>query len=420
MTEQTNLNHLKRGIPRIALLSMHGCPVSKFGGKDTGGMNVYVLQIAKELGSLGFYVDVFTRAHDPKDPQIINIGNQSRLIHITAGPYEEIKESLYQHIPTYLNKIEEFRTAENLNYSLIHSHYWLSGKAGLSLAESWGIPHITTFHTLARSKIQARAGESEPYHRVKTESEVLQGANALIVSTEQEKEDLSNLYGVSHNSIRTIPAGVDLDLFQPLNREYAKQSLGISESKILLSVGRIEPLKGLDLLLRSMALLNDIPDIRLIIVGGDTENNQELDRLKLLASDLGISERTTFTGAVEQSDLPEYYSAADAFILPSYYESFGLVALEAMACGTPVISSRVGGPKSFISSGLNGYLIPWRCPEPYAQRLEVLIANPCLAESMGISARKKAKTMSWNTVARRISTVYSETIMSDWTEAAGA
>jgi len=383
-------------------------------------MNVYVLQIARELGERGHSVDVYTRVHNPDDPQIVGLGDNARVIHLQAGPYHKTKESLHQYIPKYLRRLEEFREAEGLTYDLVHSHYWLSGQAGLSLADSWQVPHVTTFHTLARKKLQARAGESEPERRVQAETRVIEQASAIVVSTDQEKEDLSRLYGVSPRSVRIIPAGVDLDLFKPVDREDARRSLGIQESNVLLSVGRIEPLKGLEILVRAMALLSDLEDSRLVIVGGKPQEDDEIKRLKSIAAELGVETRTSFTGTVQQTELPAYYSAADVFVLPSYYESFGLVALEAMACGTPVIASRVGGPGSFITSGETGYLVPWPCPEPYAQRLDVLLANPALAAAMGKAARAKALTMGWDMAARRIVNLYTTLIRSPWTKAAGA
>ena len=255
---------------------------------------------------------------------------------------------------------------------------------------------------------------------MQAETRVIEQASAIVVSTDQEKEDLSRLYGVSPRSVRIIPAGVDLDLFKPVDREDARRSLGIQESNVLLSVGRIEPLKGLEILVRAMALLSDLEDSRLVIVGGKPQEDDELKRLKSIAAELGVETRTTFTGTVQQTELPAYYSAADVFVLPSYYESFGLVALEAMACGTPVIASRVGGPGSFITSGETGYLVPWPCPEPYAQRLDVLLANPALAAAMGKAARAKALTMGWDMAARRIANLYTTLMRSPWTKAAGA
>ena len=405
---------------RVAMLSMHGCPVSRLGGKDTGGMNVYVLQIARELGARGHSVDVYTRTHDPDDPQVVHLGDNARVIHLSAGPFDEAKESLHGYIPEYLQRLEEFRAAEGLTYDVVHSHYWLSGQAALSLAESWGVPHITTFHTLARKKLQARAGELESELRVRTESRVIESASAVVVSTDQEKDDLSRLYGVSPRAVRTIPAGVDLDLFRPIPRDEARRSLGIRESNVVLSVGRIEPLKGLDLLVQAMSMLNDLNDTRLVIVGGRPERDDELNRLESIAAELGVADKTTFAGAVKQTELPAYYSAADVFVMPSYYESFGLVALEAMACGTPVIAARVGGLKSFITSGETGYLVPWRCAEPYARRLDVLLANPALQAAMGKAARAKALTMGWEQTARRIADLYVALVGTSRVQAAGA
>ena len=353
-------------------------------------------------------------------PQVVHLGDNARVIHLRAGPIDEAKESLHGYIPEYLQRLEEYRTAEGLTYDVVHSHYWLSGQAALSLAESWGVPHVTTFHTLARKKLQARAGELESELRVRTESRVIERASAVVVSTDQEKDDLSRLYGVSPRAVRTIPAGVDLDLFRPIPRDEARRSLGIRESNVVLSVGRIEPLKGLDLLVQAMSMLNDLDDTRLVIVGGRPERDDELHRLESIAAELGVADKTTFAGAVKQTELPAYYSAADVFVMPSYYESFGLVALEAMACGTPVIAARVGGLKSFITSGETGYLVPWRCAEPYARRLDVLLANPALQAAMGKAARAKALTMGWEQTARRIADLYVALVGTSRVQAAGA
>ena len=279
---------------------------------------------------------------------------------------------------------------------------------------------MTTFHTLARTKLSARVGEKEPRFRERAESRVMKRADAVVVSTEQEKQDLSRLYESPPGRVEVIPAGVDLDLFQPIDRAEARRKLGLTEKKIVLSVGRMQPLKGLDVLIGAMSRLGDTSDTRLVLVGGDPERDRELTRLQTFARGLRLQDRVSFVGAVKQVDLPAYYSAADVFVLPSYYESFGLVALEAMACGLPIIASRVGGPRTFVKQGVIGYLIPWHCPEPYAERLEVLLSNTALRESMGRAAREKARGMGWNRVAGNLLGLYTTVVRPDLRSVAGA
>ena len=392
---------------RLAYISFHGCPVARLGEKDTGGMNVYVLQLVRELGRRGSLVDVYTRCHDPRDPQIVDLGDGARVIHLKAGPYHTTKESLYEYIPEFLSGLYDFQRSEGIAYDLVHSHYWLSGRVGGILRRRWGVPHVVTFHTLAKAKLRARAGEKEPELRVSTEKMVANRADAVVVSTEQERQDLVRLYQTPRHKVHVVPAGVDLELFQPVERNHARRVLGLGEKRVLLYVGRIEPLKGLDILIGAVALLENVADTRLLVVGGKLGQDAELDRLRYMAAQLGIGDMVTFAGSVPQTELPSYYSAADVFVLPSYHESFGLVALEAMACGTPVVVSRVGGLNTFVKNGETGYLIPWHCPEPFAQRLDMLLANPALRDTMGEAARAHAQEMSWGVVAENMLDIYS-------------
>jgi len=405
---------------RLAILSLHGCPVARLGEKDTGGMNVYVLQVAKELAERGYLVDVYTRCHDPQDPQVVELADGARVVHIKAGPYDTTKESLYEYIPEFLSNLHRFQQSAGVVYDLIHSHYWLSGRVGVILSQRWKVPHVVTFHTLAKTKLRARAGEIEPQWRISAEKIVSQSADAIVVTTAQEQEDLSRLYGIAPSKVHVIPAGVDLELFRPVDKDEARQALGLREDKVILYVGRIEPLKGLDVLVGALPLLEDPENTRLLVVGGKPGQDAELKRLKSFADGLGIGGKVTFTGAVEQDRLPVYYGAADAFVLPSYYESFGLVALEAMACGTPVVVSRVGGLKTFIKNGETGYLIPWHCPEPFAQRLDMLLENPSLREKMGNAARADALKMSWRGVAEQTSEFYTSLVDRTLESLAGA
>jgi D-inositol-3-phosphate glycosyltransferase len=404
---------------RLALLSFHGCPVARLGEKDTGGMNVYVLQLAREFARKGMEVDVFTRYHDPDDPKIVKLEAGARVIHLNAGSYDAAKEDLFDYIPEFLSELYSFQKSEGTTYDLVHSHYWLSGRVGMTLSRTWNVPHVATFHTLAQTKLRARVGEREPARRSTVESLVMRDADAIIVSTEEEKQDIVRLYNAHPHKVTVIPAGVNLDTFKPVNKQIARQRVGIHENQVILYVGRIEPLKGIDVLLKAAALLDNTDDTRVLIVGGNPGSDTELDRLKALTSELGIDEMVTFTGSVKQNELPNYYSAADVFVLPSHSESFGLAALEAMACGTPVVVSRVGGLKTFIDSGETGYLVPWRCPEPFAQRLEMLLANPRLQEAMGEAARAKALQMGWGHAADRMLEFYSSLLRDTWESAAG-
>lgn len=406
---------------RLALLSVHGCPVARLGERDTGGMNVYLLRVARELGRQGHMVDVFTRIHDSRDAQLMELGRNARVVHLEAGPYPETKTSLQQYIPQFLESLKDFQQSEGGEaYDLIHSHYWLSGLAGMELSREWGVPHTTTFHTLARAKMEVRPAEDESANRLAAESLVARSVDSIVVCTQQERDDLGRLYDVSTERVDVVPAGVDLSLFQPMDMIEARQSLGLTESKIILSVGRIEPLKGIDILIRALAQLHDISDTRLLIVGGELGSDPEIKRLMELASSLGVIGSVTFTGVVEQTELPKYYSAADVFVMSSYYESFGLAALEAMACGTPIVASGAsGGPKSFVKEGKTGYLIAWPHPEAYAERLQQILMDASLRERIGRAARAKALTMAWDTVASGLSRHYDRVTGEAWLKVIG-
>ena len=391
---------------KLAALSFHGCPVARLGEKDTGGMNVYVLQMARELAAKGHNVDVFTRCHDLLDDRVVELCEGARVVHLEAGPPAESKQTLFQHIPEFVDNLLDFVRSEDQRYDLIHSHYWLSGRIGMEMSRLWDVPHLTTFHTLALAKLRAHPAEDEAEMRLSVEGEVMDAVDGVVVSTEQESEDLRRLYGLSSERVHVVTPGVDLDLFRPGDRALARERLGLTDEPVILYVGRIEPLKGLDVLLEAVPML-DAYRSRLLIVGGTPGRDAELERLRRRTHELGIAERVTFTGALKQTDLPDYYRAADVFVLPSYSESFGLVALEAMACATPVVASRVGGLKTFILDGHTGYLIPWHCPEPFAQRIDMLLSNPPLRETMGSAAAEHARTMSWGISADSLSRLYS-------------
>ncbi|CAI8008024.1 D-inositol 3-phosphate glycosyltransferase [Geodia barretti] len=377
----TSASSTKRTKLRLALICFHSCPVGRLGEKNTGGMNVYVRQLARELAAQGNQVDVFTRTHELDEPQIVPIADGARVIHLDAGPPDAPKEDL-------------------------DSHYWLSGVVAIELSRRWNAPHIATFHTLARTKQRARAGERESERRAHAEHQIIDTADSIVVSTHIEKDDIARLYGANGTPLEVIPPGVDTALFQPMNTADARRELDLPDKRTILYVGRIEPLKGLDILLKAVALLNDTANTHLLIVGGSLEKDAELERLNTLAVNLGISDIVTFIGSVKQEQLPAYYSASDVFVLPSWYESFGLVALEAMSCGTPVVVSRVGGLKTFVENGKTGYLVPWRCPEPFAQSLETLLENPSLRRAMGSAARRKAMAMSWTAMATKMLACY--------------
>lgn len=378
-------------------------------------MNVYVAQLSRELAQLGVQVDVFTRWHDPEDPPIVELAPNLRVIHLEAGGRDlRPKEELYPYLPEFLHNLEAFQQQEGVRYDLIHSHYWLSGWVGAFLRRRWRAPHVVMFHTLGAIKNQARIGENESDVRISMEQKIVRGATSIIVASTQEEQLLSRLYKGAQQKVRIVPCGVDLDIFHPLDQHVARQQLGLNGERVLLFVGRPDPLKGLEILISAASQLEHPDGIHVLVVGGNGASS-EFDGVQALTQGLAMADHVTFMGQVEHQRLPSYYSAADVCVIPSYYESFGMVALEAMACGIPVVAARVGGLQSTIRDGETGYLIPWHCPEPFVDRLELLLGNEALRQHIGGAARLAAEAYPWSAIATSLLEIYQEILTSEAT-----
>lgn len=403
---------MERKTLRVAVISVHGCPLARLGEKDTGGMNVYLLQLARELGLRGLQMDVYTRYHDPADPQVVKLSENARVIHIKAGRWGETKGNIYPHLPEFIRNLCRFVKANDLRYDLVHSHYWLSGCVAMALKKQLSAPFIASFHTLGEAKRRALPREREPEVRIETEKKIMEDADSIIALSTEDKKQMIGLYEASSFKIDVIPSGVDLNFFKPLEQRAARSELGLKDAKIILCVGRIEPIKGIDLLLKTIPYIDCRERPRLIVVGGDGGGNGEIIRLRKIVGQLGIEEDVIFTGTVSHERLIHFYNAADICVIPSYYESFGLVAVESLACGTPVVASRVGGLLDTIKDGKNGYLVPWHCPEPFAERMELLLENEALRSRFGLQARASVERLSWPKVAERVLQVYNSVVES--------
>ena len=393
------------------MLSVHTCPLAALGGKETGGMNVYVRELSRELGRRGLCVDVFTRCQNGAIPRVVSLGEGARVVHLDAGPCAPLpREQVFHYLPAFVAGVEAFSRSEGMTYDLIHSHYWLSGWVALRLRARWGAPVIQMFHTLAQLKNRALGGEREPELRARVEATLLEEADIIVAPTPVERAELVWQFGVAPGRITVIPCGVDLEMFRPIQRETALAEVGVGSGPLLLSVGRLTPIKGIETLLRAFFHLTEWPNLRLLIVGGGIDDswNGEPARLRRLASELGVAGRVEFAGALPQERLPFYYSAAAAVIMPSYYESFGMVALEAMACGSPVIASRVGGLAVTVQDGVTGFLIPEGNPDALATRVRALLADPPLRQRLGAAAQHRAAGFRWSRIGRAVARLYGQ------------
>jgi D-inositol-3-phosphate glycosyltransferase len=367
-------------------------------------MSVYIREIARKLGEKGHSVDVYTRAHDPRDKQVYEIGPNARLIHLRAGEDRSVhKLALYSYLPEFTCNLENFRKQNGLKYDVVFSHYWLSGWAGKLLQQWWQVPHMIMFHTLGAVKNVIGVGEAEPQLRLETERDLARTCHLVIAPTEKEKENLILHYGVSPERVSVVPCGVNLELFQPIDRRLSRDRLGFADEKIILFVGRIEPLKGIEQLLRAMPYLAKEHQSKLVIIGGDKDSQQEIERLKGLSRSLHIQNSITFSGMVKPEQLPYYYSAADVCVIPSYYESFGLVALESLACGTPVVATDVGDLSNIIREGEAGYVIKENDPRILADKIKLVLSRPVSNRETTIGIRAPMVRFDWTNIAETLS-----------------
>lgn len=407
---------------RIAMLSVHTCPLATLGGKKTGGMNVYVRDLSRELGRRGILVDVFTRSQDDCQPMIKHdLGYGARVIHIPAGPEKPIPlAEIENYLDEFAANLIQFAQQEGVHYDLIHSHYWLSGLVAERLRQQWGeqIPIVQMFHTLGEMKNRIALNQSEraTAARITGETHIMHHvADRLIAATLAEEAQMVWLYHTNRDKIAIIPPGIDLERFQPIPKQVAKKHVGIPiNDKNIIFAGRIEPLKGIDTLLQAMAILqkrhpNVVQNTCVAIIGGDPwaeTVDGEMARLQELRQQLDIHNLVTFLGSKDQDELPYYYAAAEMVIMPSHYESFGLVALEAMTMGTPVIASEVGGLAFLIKDGETGFHVPSRDPEALAGKIFELLCNPDCSDLLGSQARQHALQYDWRIIGQNMVALY--------------
>jgi D-inositol-3-phosphate glycosyltransferase len=381
---------------RIAVLSVHTSPLELPGSGDAGGMNVYIREVALEMARRGVQSDVFTRRTNPDEPEVTQLAPGVRVYAVHAGPQRPVHKEL---LPRLVRRFAE-GVATYGPYDVVHSHYWLSGVAGAYLRRRWDVPHVVSFHTLARVKDAASPGDPpEPVFRKRGEDRVVRSADRITAPTETERRQLVELYGADGSRVHVAPPGVDLDRFKPGDRAAAKRRFGFSDDPLVVFVGRLQPFKGTDIAVDALGHLERlVPDARLAIVGGDSPRGSrgERMRLRLAARRLGVSDRLRFMEPVQHDELPELYRAADVVVVPSASESFGLVALEASACGTPVVATAVGGLRSLVNDGESGYLVRRRDPKSFAAALSRVLADPGTQDRLGANAVRVARRFPWS------------------------
>ncbi len=390
-------------------------------------MNVYVRDLAREFGRMGIHVDVFTRSQDEHVPHVLHdLGFGNRIVHVPAGPETPIpKWQLTEHIPQFVKGIEQFAKEKNIHYDIIHSHYWLSGLAAEMLSDGWGgTPIVQMFHTLGemKNRVARNEEEKEGTFRLDGERHVLKRVDRVIAATPAEQAQLEWLYKADMRKVNIVPPGVDVGHFYPIPVDEARQFIGLSpDARIILFVGRIEPLKGLDTLIRAVACLRvkDLAEpVHLVVIGGDPEAapeymSTEMARIQKMCDDLTVGKMVAFLGKRSQDTLPYYYSAAQVVVMPSHYESFGMVALEAMACGTPVIASEVGGLAFLVQDGVTGYHVPDGDDDALCEKLEALLGNTELRQTLGRNAAEYAQKYAWDKIAARIVEIFNNVMETD-------
>jgi D-inositol-3-phosphate glycosyltransferase len=402
---------------RVATLSVHTSPLDQPGTGDAGGMNVYVLEVSRRLAEMGVAVDVFTRATSSGLPPVVEVAPGVLVRHVVAGPYEGLaKSDLPAQLCTFTAEVLRVEAQQEPDwYDLVHSHYWLSGQVGRVARSRWGVPLVHSAHTLAKVKNASLAeGDApEPLARLIGEDRVAADADRLIANTADEAHQLHGLYGARTDQVVTVPPGVDLEMFRMAGASTARTRLGVPpDAVLLLFVGRIQPLKAPDLLLRAVPwLLERAPELRdrlqVAVVGGPSGSG--LDRpeaMHKLAARLGITDLVRFEPPAGADRLADWYRAADVTVVPSHSESFGLVALESQACGTPVVAAAVGGLPTAVEDGVSGLLVDSRSPADFAAAIERLVTAPALRAQMAGAARRHAERFSWQRTAEGLLTAY--------------
>lgn len=399
-------------VRRVAVLTVHSSPLDPPGVGDSGGMTVWVRAVAAELARRGVASDLYTRATSPDQPPAVEVEPGVRVLHLEAGPLAPVpKQALPRHLCAYLCAL--LRAQDRYGpYDLVHSHYWVSGWVGRLARERWAIPLVHSFHTLGRVKNAhlAEGDRPEPPIRLAGEERVAAAADLLVASTPTEARQLVELYGAPQGKLAVIPPGVDLARFRPGDRAAARAALGARRRHLLAFAGRLQPHKGPDLAVRALAALcrrRPGLDVELVVVGGPSGGDQrEPARLRRLACDLGVASRVRFLDPQPHDRLPVLFQAADALLVPSCSESFGLVALEAQACGTPVVATRTGGLVHAVGQGTTGVLVASRDPEAWARAIEELLANPRRHAAMRAAAARFAGAHGWGETATRLLAAY--------------
>jgi D-inositol-3-phosphate glycosyltransferase len=408
-------------IRRVAMLSVHACPLAKLGGRDSGGMNVYVRELARDLGGRGIEVDVFTRWREKDDPRVQPLGPNGRVIHIQSGPLGYWpKMSVYEHLDEFTATLIEEVEREGRSYDIIHAHYWLSAKVARTLEKRWKIPVVQMFHTLGlvKREVLDEDTDGESDIRVDIEREAVRQSAAIVAASEIELDELRRLYRADPSRVAVIPCGVDPVVFHPVRQADAREKLGRDQcERLILFVGRIEQIKGIDVLLRALALLffrrpGLRSEICLLVVGGaldpgdDSPETEKILELRRLVHEHRMEDNVAFVGSRDQEDLALYYAAADLCAVPSLTESFGLVALEAMACGTPVVGTRVGGLQTVIEDGQSGLLVPAGDYQALAEAMAQVLTDSRLRLHLAHGARERAEQFTWQRVGDRIVDLY--------------